>query len=409
MTDEIKYKEKKGFMDIINAIVPINKDFSIKSLFTFEKTPLNMFVAVMVIGLVLVMIAGVANFLMHGHHAYNVTREHPWGLLISSYAFFVGTSTGLCIIASFGHIFGIKEFNAIGTRTTFLAIVTLLSGFAVIIFEIGHPFRMIVYNVISPGITSAIWWMGTLYSFVLTFLILEFIFTLRGDHKKSKILGTLGLVADLAAFSTLGSIFAYLVARPISNGPFYPLYFILTAMVAGSFVLFIIYGFKYKMDFPEKIKTFLVKLSKILGLLLAILMFFEFWRVLTAIYGGMPERADTMLHIIKGANFQLEVVFGMIIPFFIIVLSKGQALKATVFASIGGIISIFFMRSDMVHNTQVFPMQTLKIREYQVAPTWVEYFPSATEIMISVGAVGLCVLLYFVGTKLFDLEDHGEH
>lgn len=395
--------------DTINKIVPIKEDFSIKSLFSFEKTPLNMLVAFMIVGLTVMMVFGVVHFLMHGHHAYNVTREHPWGLMIASYAFFVGTSTGLCIIGAFGHIFGIKEFNVIGKRTTFLAIVTLLAGFAIIIFEIGHPVTMLIYNILSPGITSAIWWMGTLYGLVLTFILIEFVLTLRGEHKWSKILGIGGLVADVAAFSTLGSIFAYLVARPYANGPFYPLYFILTAVVAGAFFLFLIYGFKYKLNFPKEIEVFLVKLAKILGLLLAVLMFFEYWRTITAIYGRMPERAETMIHVIQTANFQLEALFGMVIPFLVILFSKGKAIKATVFTSLGGIISIFFMRSDMVHNVQIFPMQMLKKTEYQLAPKWIEYFPSSTEIMISVGAVGLCLFLYFLGTKLFDLEDNAHH
>lgn len=395
--------------DTINKIVPIKEDFSLKTLLSFEKTPLNMLVAFMIVGLIVMMALGVIYFFMHGHHAYNVTREHPWGLMIASYAFFVGVSTGLCIIGSFGHLFGIKEFNIIGTRTTFLAIVTLLAGFAIIIFEIGHPVTMIIYNILSPGITSAIWWMGTLYGLVITLLLVEFVFILRGNHKWSKIFGMGGLVADVAAFSTLGSVFGYLVSRSYANGPFYPVYFILTAIVAGAFFLFVIYGFKYKLNFPKEIEVFLVKLAKILGLLLAVLIFLEYWRTITAIYGRMPERADTMLHVVQTTNFQLEVLFGMIIPFLVILFSKGKAIKATVFTSLGGIISIFFMRNSMVHNVQIFPMQTLKKTEYQLVPTWIEYFPSATEIMISVGAVGLCLFLYFLGTKLFNLEDNAHH
>lgn len=394
----------------LRDIIPYKEGISVKSLLTFEKTPLNMLMAFVTIGLFVFMAWGTGQYLMHGHHAYNVTREHPWGLLISSYIFFVGTSTGLCIIASFGHIFGIKEFNVIGKRTTLLAIVTLLAGFSVILLEIGHPIRMIIYNMLSPGLTSAIWWMGTLYSLVLVFIIVEFLFVLRNDHKWSKIFGIGGLVADVAAFSTLGSIFGYLVARPVSNGPFYPLYFILTAVVAGAFLLFLVYGFKYKMNFPEEIEAFMVKMAKVLGLLLAMLMFFEIWRVLAAVYGGMPERADTMMYIIKGMNFQLEVVFGMALPFLIILLSKGKAIKTLVFASFAGIVSIFFMRADMVHNTQVFPMQTLKLREYQLPPSWVEYMPSMVEIAISVGAIGLFLIMYYAADKIFELdEEPGAH
>ncbi len=99
-----------------------------------------------------------------------------WGLLIVMYVFFVVSSTGLCIISSIGHVFGIKEFQQIGRRAIVGAIITILSGFAVIGLEIGHPVRMMIYNVLSPGLTSAIWWMGTLYGLICFLSFLSFSF-----------------------------------------------------------------------------------------------------------------------------------------------------------------------------------------------------------------------------------------
>lgn len=50
--------------------------------------------------------AGLYAFYAGHHHMYNNTREMPWGILISSYAFFAITSTGLCLLAAISHIFG---------------------------------------------------------------------------------------------------------------------------------------------------------------------------------------------------------------------------------------------------------------------------------------------------------------
>jgi len=252
--------------------------------------------------------------------------------------------------------------------------------------------------------------MGTLYSLVLGFIIVEFILILNNEHKWAKIFGIGGLIADVAAFSTLGSIFGYLIARPAVNGPFLPLYFILTAMVAGAFLLFVVYGIIYKMSFPDEIKAFLLKLSKILGFLLIILIFFDFWAVMTGLYGKLPERVDTVMYILTTKSYWIgEILFGAVLPFVIILKSKGQDLKNLIFASFFGLIGIFFMRYDMVHNAQVFPMQTMKIKEYQLVPKLIEYFPSDTEIMICLGGVGLCILLYFVGRKAFNLDDETHH
>ncbi len=389
--------------------IPYNK-VSIKELFTFEKTSGNMFAAFVTVALLAAFGIGVITYLVHGHHAYGVTREHPWGLLIAMYIFFVVSSTGLCIVGSLGDVFGFKDFEPIAKRAILGSIVTILSGFAVIAFEIGHPVRMMIYNVLSPGLTSAIWWMGTLYGIYLVFMIVEFVFLLKHDMKSAKLFGLLGLLAGLAAHSNLGSVFGFLNARPIVNGPFYPIYFILTAFITGGYLLFLMYGWRYKMNFPEEIKKTLTSMAKILGLLIAILMFIEIWKMLTGIYGGMPYRADVVEHILNDPNFVFgEVLCGMVIPFIIILKSKGRNVKGMVWGSLIGMIGIYFMRYDLVHDAQVAPLQKMMTRVYQEVPTWVHYSPSAAEIAIGFGGIGICLFLYYIAGKFFNLDYESEH
>ncbi len=385
--------------------IPIKEDFSLKSILDFEKTPLNIFLAVSVLAMLAMFAIGVITYLIHGHHAYGVTREHPWGLLIAVYIFFVVSSTGFCIVGSLGDVFGFKRFEMISKRAIFGSIVTIMAGFAVIAFEIGHPVTMLIYNVLTPGLTSAIWWMGTLYGLYLTFMIIEFYFLLNNDMKKAKIFGLTGLLVGLAAHSNLGGVFGFLNARTISNGVYYPTYFILTAFITGIYLSFIVMGFRYKLNFDQKVKDLLEGLAKIQGLLIAILFFFMTWKLLTDMYGGMPNRAEVAHHMLHTAPFWAEVIFAMLIPFLVIVKDFGRSPKLMVFASLIGMVGIFFMRYNLVHDTQVKPLQMMKLTEYQLPPEWIEYFPSATEIMISLGGLGLCIALYYVGTKAFDLDE----
>ena len=194
--------------------------------------------------------------------------------------------------------------------------------------------------------------------------------------------GLTGLLVGLAAHSNLGGVFGFLNARTISNGVFYPTYFILTAFITGIYLAFIMYGFRYKLNFPQSATKMLTNLAKIQGLLLSILIFFVTWKMLTDIYGGMPNRSEVAIHILQSWMF---------------------------WASLSGMVGIFFMRYNLVHDTQLKPLQMLKTTEYQLVPTWVEYFPSSTEIMISLGGVGLCLFLYYVGTKLFNLDAVATH
>jgi len=388
--------------------IPVKK-VSIKEILAFPKTPLNLLLAVIIIGFLSLFVIGVAIYLSHGHHAYNVTREHPWGLLIAVYIFFVVSSTGLCIVGSLGDVFGFKDYMEVSKRAIFGSIVTIIAGFAVIAFEIGHPVTMIIYNILSPGLTSAIWWMGTLYGLYLTFMIIEFVFLLKHDMKMARIFGLTGLLVGLAAHSNLGGVFGFLNARTISNGVFYPTYFILTAFITGIYLTFIMYGFRYKLNFTPSGTNMLTNLAKIQGLLVSILIFFVTWKMLTDVYGSMPNRAEVAIHILGSWTFWAEVVLAMIIPLFIILKSGGKNVIGMFWASLSGMVGVFFMRYNLVHDTQLKPLQMLKKDEYQLAPTWVEYFPSSTEIMISLGGLGLCLLLYYIGTKVFELDEVKSH
>ena len=388
--------------------IPIKEDFSLKSILGFEKNFVNMMVAFAVLAMLIMLVVGVGTYLLHGHHAYNVTREHPWGLLIAVYIFFVVSSTGFCIVGSLGDVFGFKDYTMISKRAIFGSIVTILAGFTVIAFEIGHPVTMLIYNVLSPGLTSAIWWMGTLYGLYLTFMIIEFYFLLNNDMKKAKIFGLTGLLVGLAAHSNLGSVFGFLNARTISQGVFYPTYFILTAFITGIYLSFIVMGFRYKLSFNEQTKKLLQGLAKIQGLLISILIFFVTWKLLTDIYGGMPNRAEVALHILHSNTFWAEVILAMVIPLLVILKDFGRSPVLMFWASLSGMVGIFFMRYNLVHDTQLKPLQMMKTREYQIAPEWIHYFPSTTEMMISLGGLGLCIALYYVGTKMFNLDEE-EH
>jgi molybdopterin-containing oxidoreductase family membrane subunit len=164
------------------------------------------------------------------------------------------------------------------------------------------------------------------------------------------------------------------------------------------------------MNFNEKTKTLLVGLAKIQTLLLGILMFFETWKMMTGIYGGMPNRSEVAIHILESGGFLYgEVLMGMLIPFVVMLMTKWRSVTTYVWTSVIGMVGIFFMRYDLVHDTQLKPLQMMKITEYQLPPEWVHYFPSATEIMISLGGLGICILLYYVGTKAFNLDEEEGH
>lgn len=358
---------------------------------------------------------GSGNILINGHlETLGITRSVPWGLMISTYVFFVVSSTGLCLVSSMGHVFGIEKYETIGKRAIMMAILTIVCGFAVIGMELGHPLRMALYNVISPNFHSAIWWMGTLYGVYLVFIIIEFYFLMKHNHKGAFYAGLGGFLAGISAHSNLGAVFGLLESRPFWHGPFLPIYFILSAMASGSALVIIIYAISYGgIDkLPEKAKNAVSGIARLFALLLGILIFFEIWKIISSVYGAPPEKYEATMALMFGPlkiSFWLfEILLGMLLPFLMLLYTKANNLKIALWASISAMVGIFFMRYNLVVAGQLVPMRADAPGagvQGAIPGGLVSYSPSFSEWAVVIGAIGICVGLYLIAERYLNLEE----
>jgi molybdopterin-containing oxidoreductase family membrane subunit len=359
-------------------------------------------------GLIFIVSVGVglhAMFVAGYHHAYGVTREIPWGLLISSYVFFAVTSTGLCLVSAIGHIFGVKDFMPIAKRAVFLSILTLCSGFLVIGLDIENPFRMAIYNVISPNLTSNIWWMGTLYGICLLFMVVEFIFLLLGNHKFAIGAGLIAVVGEIAANSCLGGVFGMVYAREYWHGPFMSIFFVTSAMMSGCAVIIIFTWWACKLNTAEMdshMKRAMEVVTKLGALLVAVILFFTIWKVFSNVIGP-PGKREVMMAVLSGPyslNFWgFEIILALILPFIFYLVSRGRDLNLILVASVLMIIGVFVMRYDMVVIGQILPsFYELGVNE---ASALLPYTPTFHEIMVVVAGFSLTITGFLVGEKVF--------
>jgi molybdopterin-containing oxidoreductase family membrane subunit len=373
-------------------------------------------VAVAVSGLLAA--AGVAfglHAMLVGHeHTYGVTREVPWGLLISTYVFFVVTSTGLCLVSAIGHVFNVEAFKPIAKRSVFMAIMTIVSGFFVIAFEIENPWRMPIYNMLSPNPTSNIWWMGTLYGAYLFFMVVEFALLQMENHKVAGMFGLLGVISGVAAHSNLGAVFGLLSGREFWHGPYMPIYFITSAMMSGcaAVVFFSWIGYRSNgWQMSEKLESSLRSTAKLGALLISVITFFTAWKMISGISGQPPGKYEAIESLVSGpysVNFWVgEMMMGLVIPFAIILAVRAKNIPALFWASVSSVIGIFFMRYDLVVVGQIVPhfhgMGIVGLDDLFA------YTPSLHEIMITLGGLGLCTMGFLMGERLFRghlSEDH---
>lgn len=148
------------------------------------------------------------------------------------------------MLAAISHVFGGNKIAPLANRMVWCSLITIISGFIVIGMEIENPWRMAIWNVISPNPTSNIWWMGTLYGMAVGLILLEFRLILNKQYKLAIVLGVLGALSEVAANTCLGGVFGTLPSRPFWYGSQMPIYFLGCAFLSGSAaaVVFTQYG-----------------------------------------------------------------------------------------------------------------------------------------------------------------------
>jgi molybdopterin-containing oxidoreductase family membrane subunit len=386
-------------MNLISKIkeyLPIKEEISFK----FEKNGANMLLAGATALLLLLYLYGVFGFLQHGHHAFNTSREHPWGFLVSAYEFFVALSMGTIALASSAIFFQIEAVKPLVKRMLMFGLLALIAGFSVFLFEIGHPITMIIYTALSGHPTSALFWLGVFYPLTMLFVFLTFVSFAKGNEPK--LLAMFTLIFANSSILTAGSIFGLLNNNPFSSGIFYQIEFIASGLLGGIFLFSIIAKFFIK---TEKFKDGVVLLKKTSIALISLLLIMYFVKYITAVYGNVPGKIEIAEHIMESPSFIIfEVGLGLLFPLLVAIFGDQEKIGRFCLASIFGLIGLMVARVNVVEAVQLVPKQLLKIKEYQLPPSIVEYSPSAVELSIGIGALGVFVLLIYIAERVLVLD-----
>ncbi|MEN8198446.1 MAG: NrfD/PsrC family molybdoenzyme membrane anchor subunit [Thermodesulfobacteriota bacterium] len=348
--------------------------------------------------------AGASGFIV-GHEAiYNNTREVPWGLLISTYAFWAITSTGLCIYAAISHLFGGTKMAIVSNRMVWMSIICILGAFATIGVEIASPHRMIIYNILSPNPTSNIWWMGTLYGMAVGCMIVEFFGIVTGLARIAVILGTIGALAEVLANSCLGGVFATLPARPYWYGGQLPIYFLTAAFLSGAAATILFNFLAYRIrgeEISDAVKTGLKSAGKAMTLVLILYTVATFWRLVMYFVGGAELGRIAAAALVNGplsVNFWvIEVCIGIVIPLMLIILSRLENVGMMATAAFMILVGQFFARYDLVAGGLLVPGSL----GWDNAPTYLGYTPSLIEWSVIAGSIGVVGFGFLMGERVF--------
>jgi molybdopterin-containing oxidoreductase family membrane subunit len=369
---------------------------------------------------------------------YESALGMPWKLLVALYVFFVVSTTGLCIVASLGEVFNIRQLEPIVKEGLILALVTILVGLMTIGLEIERIERGYFALIGHTNPMSVMFWMIMFYVLYVIFLIVEIWFYFRDDLVKqaeegglrglvgkiaslqflnisflkfdretnkqfAKAIGFATVVTAIIAHSNLGALFAvnYL---PFWHGALLPIYFILSAIVSGASLTILaavladwIKGSRITGERYEALQM----LRFILGFSLVVTVFFTAWKIIIKAYPTAGwfsnEAVSVFLTGPYAFNFWIiEVFIGLLIPIAILASPAGRSIDGLFVAAFLTVVGIFFLRIDLVMGGQVLKL----ISGIGVPAMSVHPF----EIMAASGFLALMVLLYYVLYRVLPME-----
>jgi Ni/Fe-hydrogenase subunit HybB-like protein len=354
-------------------------------------------------------VAGVFIFIQ-GHVLFNANDVLIWTLPLGVYIFLALSSSGLTLLSALPLVFGIKKYEPFAKRLVFLAIATLCGGFVSIGLELGSIFHMI-YIMLSPNLSSPIWWMGAIYSVELAVLALKFWKMHTGDYHSSlsKLLGTASFVLALIAPLMIGSVFGLTESRATYFGPMMSIYCLLMAVLSGT-ALFILYSMVVgrvtaNASSGEYAAVVYDDFTLILTYAAGIVVAFTLLKI--AIESSTTIPAFLVYHRFEhlfGAIgvFGTEVLLGLFLPFVLLLIPAVRG-------SVGGRVlasALIFVGSLARHMEILLAGQSHPVGpKAEQFPQYVQYVPSVWELLVLVFALAVMLLLYTLGERYLKLNE----
>ena len=355
---------------------------------------------------------GAAFTLAPGTEVFGTTPSFEWGILISAYVFFAITTSGLCLGSSLGTVFGIDMFRPLEKRHAILAVLSLTTAFGIIALDLHYPVRMAFGAVFNPSFSSPMWWMGAFYAAYLVFLLIEVWSMFFGHDDVHRYACLASSCTAVLAPSTLGAVFGVLFARGFWYGLFTPIAMLVTALLAGSALLGMVFYFVVRFELAgfERGRTLAIPAIRIL---LAVALVGSLVLLGRGLLVGLTSE-DLALHggtmaLLSGPlaiPFWIRLVGGLAIPLVLIVLPATRTVSGTGIAAGLAFVGVIVDRLLFVSAGQIIPTTAVG---GVVSDPYVAYTPSIVEISIVLAAFAFVAFVYTLAERYLDLREAEVH
>jgi tetrathionate reductase subunit C len=292
---------------------------------------------------------------------YNVEHEMPLGIPIATYFYLTGLSAGSFIISTLAYGFGMVKFKPLGKIGVILATCLLMIAPMILLIDLEQPLRF-WHLIFYLRITSPITWGTFLLSLYPMNCVVYGFFMFKGDMKKTKIFGLIGIPLALLVHGYTGFILALGKARVLWNTAIMPPIFLVSAMVSGLAMMILVVIIK---DFIiQKGKNPNRELIYALGKFLVASIVLDLILIgidLSVLLTSTTEAYRAALMLLKGPFsflfLGIELMAGAIIPLLLFLSPFTKRwIPGYAVASVVVMVGIFAMRCIMVIGGLTLPL-----------------------------------------------------
>jgi tetrathionate reductase subunit C len=292
---------------------------------------------------------------------YNIEHEMSLGIPIATYFYLTGLSAGSFLISTMAYGFGWVRFKPLGKIGVVMATLLLMAAPVILLVDLEQPLRF-WHLILYLRITSPITWGTFLLSLYPMNCMVYGYFMFKGDLRRTKFFGLIGIPLALMVHGYTGFILALGKARVLWNTAIMPPIFLVSAMVSGLALMILVVIVK---DFilqrkKEPDRPLIYALGKFMVgsiLLDLILIGIDLSVLLTS-----TTEAYHAAHMLLNGEFSflflwVEVVLGSILPLFLLLFPLTKHwIPAFALASVLVMVGIFAMRCIMVIGGLTLPL-----------------------------------------------------
>lgn len=284
-----------------------------------------------------------------------------WGLYITSFMFFVGLSAGGLIVSSAASVFNITAFKAVAKPAVILSTVCIVLAGLFILVDLGSPGRILNLILYSQFQSPLVWDVIVIAIYLAVSLLYLWQMTRpTPDSRKLAFLSAVALPAAVLVHSVTAWIFGLQIARVSWHSALMAPLFVVSALDSGLALLIIVLSVLERVsDYKVELAIY-ARLAGVLAAVVAVDAFFVFSEMLTAFYPGEESVASVFTLLISGPLaplFWVQVVLGLVVPFFLLASAAGRQVKGRVLLACGLVIlGVFCKRAWLLLSSFLLPM-----------------------------------------------------